>query len=761
MSASEPRKQGHRPETDRWPEFVIPWDDTSESITDMSFLLHKPAGKYGFVEARDGHFRLGNGERWKIWGQNITLAVPCPPMESAPRIARRMAKFGINCLRLHHIDHRWPEGILMRHSSGTAAPIGRDMGVPWDGRGESTRALDPEAMVRLDWFLKCCRDNGIYIDFNLNVSRNFTEADGVREPDLLGFGKASTYFDERLVYLQKEYARQLLTHVNPFTGLRYADDPAVAIVELLNENSLLALWVRGKTRGNPPRGESWSDIPPSYAADLTRRWNERLLDVYKDRATLAAVWDGGLEAAEDPARGTVRRLVPEEFASANSVRFQDEAAFYQSIERAYFADFRRYLREDLGVKPMIIGTSDCFHEQSGLPMLESQATLDIVDGHAYWEGYWATPNLRRNERPAREWYKDWYIRNTPMIEDPEESLPAVLSRSMVKGVPYVVSEINHHFPGDYVSECFPVNTAYALLQDWDGIFWFGYAGGDWEGVFRFDPLLPREMQLVMTQANCRFEWMCNDPVKMTQSAISALMFLRGDVAAARRLIERRYPRAWALESCRRPRPGRRPSPYWLDYLPGSLGLVHRTTIADFHAVEVRPASGEVTVGEGPFASDTGELRWDPAKGAGSVTIDAPRAWAVVAHRGTHETAHLKVTLACDFASVQIASLEEAPLGEARSMLIVAASRVANTGMKWKADGTCSISDQWGGPPTRIEPVAAEVTLRGLAGRRLLLQALDGRGQPTGDEEEAQIKAGEATLRLGVGTPTVWYSLRMK
>ena len=28
---------------DRWPAFVMPWDDTTPGPTDMSFLLEKPA----------------------------------------------------------------------------------------------------------------------------------------------------------------------------------------------------------------------------------------------------------------------------------------------------------------------------------------------------------------------------------------------------------------------------------------------------------------------------------------------------------------------------------------------------------------------------------------------------------------------------------------------------------------------------------------------------------------------------------------------
>ena len=760
-----PRIATSRPDTDLWPEFVVPWNDTCESATDMSFLLHKPAGGDGFIQARDGHFFLPSGERWKIWGQNITLAVPCPPVEAAAQIARRMAKFGINCLRLHHIDHRWPEGILMRHSTGTAAPIGRDMGVPWDGRGETTRVLDPEAMARMDWFIHQCKLQGIYIDFNLNVSRIFTTADGVNDAELLGFAKGVTYFNGRIIELQKEYARELLGHVNPFTGTRYADEPAIALVEILNENSLLASWHRGMLRGKAALGETWGDIPPYYGNELRARWNEHLLALYGGREALLKAWNGDLNADEDPRAGSVRRLEPEEFASADAKRFADETAFYQGVEQAFFKDMNRYLREELGVKQIVVGTSDCFQQFSGLPMLEDHALLDAVDGHAYWQGYWETPDLRRNRRPAREWYSDWYIENTPMIEKPDYSLPALLSRSMVKDKPYIVSEINHHFPGDFNAECFPVNTAYALLQDWDGIFWFGYAGGDWEGVFDFDPSLEKPMQLVMTQAICRFEWMCNDPMKMTQSAACALMFLRGDISAAKEMVERGYPRDFVLDSVRM-HPGtsgkRQPYPYSIPYLPGRLGLVHRTAIGDFHARQVYPGPGEIGLPTGSvIESDTGELAWNDEPGKSSVCFESPRHRGVVMHRGIAGPRTMRVELEVPFAALQLVSLEDNPIAEAERLLLVAASRVANTGMKWADNGLCSVADRWGGPPTRIEAVSATITLSGLGTAMILhLTPLDGCGRPAGEKHGFPIIAGTAVFHLG-DSGTAWYLVELK
>lgn len=69
----------------------------------------------------------------------------------------------------------------------------------------------------------------------------------------------------------------LLGPRNPYTGLRYADDPAVAIVEIV-ENSLLELWQRNWLRGERvPGGDNLQlNLTPHYAALLTVRYNDWL-----------------------------------------------------------------------------------------------------------------------------------------------------------------------------------------------------------------------------------------------------------------------------------------------------------------------------------------------------------------------------------------------------------------------------------------------------------------------------------------------------
>lgn len=722
-------------EQEQWPAFVLPWDDTTNSATDISRLLHTPAGGMGFIHVRDGHLASGDGQRWRFWGVGQVFSAWVPPIEIAGVVARRMAKFGINCLRLHHLDHRWPSGILKRYDSGKSGPGNTPPGRYAHPGQDSTRELDPEAMARLDWFVACCKENGIYTDFNLNVTRRFSAGDGVKDPDLLGYSKGMTYFDERMIYLQKEYARNLLSHVNPFTGNRYADEPAVAMIEILNENSLLACWLRGNLQGRKTQADqTWRDIPPSYAHDLDQRWNRWLARRYADRTTLSAAWAGGLHQYEDAGSGSVRRLAPDGFDAASSGRFRDEALFYTELEQGFFQDMATFLRGELGVKQLIVPTSDWDHGWSALPSLDIYSKLDVIDGHAYWQAPW--------HRPMTTTHK-------AQVDNPDVSLPAILSRSIVKNKPYIVSEINESFPSDYMAEGIPLCAAYALLQDWDGFFWHSYTGGHfgWNDIWQ-EQAIKHHLRI------------STDPVRMSQMAIGALMFLRGDVKAAETLIERGVPYEWALDSMRIKMVDNAHC-YWLPYLSQRASLVHRIALADVHAGAVSPADGEVEPSTGSIVSDTGELTWEDTPGDGRVLIDAPRHQGVIMRAGERSTSHLTVTLDTRFAAIQLASLADTPIASAERLLLVAVGRVANSGMRWNEDRT-SVHDSVGGAPTRIEPVQATIALKGLAGaRKVLLQALDGQGQPLGKPRRAAHQGDAWTLRL-TGTPaTTWYQVTIE
>jgi hypothetical protein len=251
--------------------FVLPWDDATPSVMNLSEWLPKPAGKFGHVRAgEDGHLYAGK-ERVRFFGVDLAFSANIPTHTDAEKVAARMAKFGINIVRFHIMDmQRFPEGILARNI-------------------RNTRELDPEALDRLDYFTAQLNRNGIYVYLCLLNYRPFNAADGL-PPEIEQAGGSPFqrrhvvgFFDEQVLELQKEYARTLLTRRNAYTGRTCAEDPGVAFVEINNENGLIHAWLSKEVDG----------LPEIFRAELRRQWNDWLRRRYGSTDKLRQAWGGG------------------------------------------------------------------------------------------------------------------------------------------------------------------------------------------------------------------------------------------------------------------------------------------------------------------------------------------------------------------------------------------------------------------------------------------------------------------------------------
>jgi len=696
-----------------WPPFPVPWPGTPvDSPVDLSRLLDAPAGKGGFVQVKDGHFATADGRRLRFWGVNLSMTAAFPEPDDAPAIAAHIARLGINCVRFHFTDIPAPRGLI--------------------AQGADTRHIDAAQLDRMDRLIAELRKRGVYSNLNLNVGRRWKSGDGVRDADLLGVGKAATYFDPRLIELQEEYARQLLCHRNPYTGTEYRAEPAVAIVELVNENSLVESWFSGRLKGAQATtpGDVWSDIPASYAATLDREFNEWLAANRSPDQIAAFRSEAGVGTTE-----TVPRLLPDQFAKASNARFAAEASFYMQKEKAFFLRMSRFLRGELNLRCPIIGTSDHNHYRSGYPLVSSLAALDAIDGHVYWQH----PNYLKDPKTGKR--SGFSIGNTPMVDDPAKSTVVQLARTAVMGKPYTVSEVNHPFPNEYAAEGLPILAAYAAFQDWDGIFAYTLA---------HEPLTR------MRGSIGHFD-IAPDPVKVPQLAAGALMFLRGDIRPSARTIGRSYSPDQVIESLRLPT---KENPFYTPGFPTWLPLVHATRIISMNGP---PTTTFQSPSDDPIASDTGEMHWRAkGKNSGCVTIDAPRSAAVVGFSASSNARarHLDASrLTPEFCAVTLGALDDQPISAASRMLLTAGARVANTGMRWDEKRKSLVA--WGTPPTRIEPVAGPLVLRSLnPATAILAQPLDGAGLPIGAAIAAVRTNQDWTLDLGA-VPTTWFVITVQ
>ncbi len=194
----------------------------SGTVADCSYMNTPITEKQRISVGKDGHL-YADGKRIRIFGTNVSAF---PPVEDAEYWAKTLASQGINCIRFHHTDSDWAKCFFKHDSSGKKV------------------VFDEKSFERFDKFFYELKKAGIYSNINLLTGRTIhpdsknglpAELEKVADwKDRHCYG----FWNENAKKEQQAYAEKILNHKNPYTGLTYAQDPAVAFVEINNENSM-------------------------------------------------------------------------------------------------------------------------------------------------------------------------------------------------------------------------------------------------------------------------------------------------------------------------------------------------------------------------------------------------------------------------------------------------------------------------------------------------------------------------------------------
>src|SRR5262249_39086819 len=139
------------PETLGWDKWPI----------DVGFMNERPAGKHGRVKADGEGLRFEDGTPVRFWGANLqAYALFRGKKDDVANQAKRIAALGYNLVRLHHHDSDWVSPNVFE-------------------KGATTQKLDDAALDALDWWVKCLKDEGIYVWLDLHVGRQFQKGDNI------------------------------------------------------------------------------------------------------------------------------------------------------------------------------------------------------------------------------------------------------------------------------------------------------------------------------------------------------------------------------------------------------------------------------------------------------------------------------------------------------------------------------------------------------------------------------------------------------
>lgn len=703
--------------------FLISYDGP-ENASGMSHLVVGPAGKNGFIRAENGHF-VNNLGPVRLHGTNLTGSANFPDHKDVDKLVERLARFGINCVRLHYMDRSYGNFMLEKE----AGIIEEDT--------LTQRNFSASQVDRLDYLISAFKKRGIYVNINLHVARIWDKRDGFASKRLSGDSGLDN-FEPRMIELQKEYARKLLTHVNPYTGLAYTDDPCVAMVEINNENGLLYFY-------NSARLDS---LPDEYSSEFQRQWNDWLQKKYGSTKNLNTAWNFNekiLLKDEQIPKGDFSQLIGGKknlehgtipyIKTTNLVPLRVKQDFYQFIidtERKYWLGMYNYLKKELNVKSIISGT------QPFVSSVYNQAELDYVDNHAYW----CHPN------PVSD---NWRIRNESMVNSLSEIQKLAAQRVLNK--PYTISEYNHPFPNQYGAEGQAMLCAYGRLQGWDGVFEYNY-----NQRLNFEP----------DHINYFFNVIARTDVLAHFPACAAI-FLRGDVQEAKSSVIGVVDYTKYLERLVVSRT-----------IGANIGisdhdlrqtLIHKTAIDLIGTKSMNQTTIEkIPQDQKIFTSDTGELTWNveqPAAGYFTVNTTNTKLFT-----GFPEGRLIKlgdVSLAVGktrlgWATVSLVSRNATGFGESGhpSNILLAATGVSENKdmMIEKLSGKEITLKNWGKGPVYVEGIPAKVTLVSDP-KRTRCFALDPGGSRKIEVPVVKGEKGGSTMFIKPEYKTVWYEIEIK
>ena len=491
--------------------------EPNRGVLNFSHLLDAPAGKHGFVRVKDGHFFFENGQRARFLGFNIATRSNTPSHEDAEKLAERFASMGVNVIRLHAADAPIGDGAGNWSSCREAPLLDYDKG--------TSRLFHPEGLDRFDYLFAKLKEKGIYLHIDLIVARAFPEGDGLDYPGSIpACMKRYPMYNACLIELQKEYARELLCHVNPYTGLALKDDPAVMTVQINNEESA----IKGNT------GADAGENMKPYRDEVARRFGDFLLMKYESREKLKEAWtlDGvcALGEDEDPAQGmrgieggfyqSVNEPMGPWDAAEGPARYADFMEFGARMNRGFYQDMKDYLRS-LGVKVPIVASN----LMAGAADVYGHTDGDLMENNCYFNH----PLLPVMNDTYMVYGPTEYVSTNPLtvqrgVGAMGTTLVSLASVAIVQGKPFMLSEWNEYALHPFHSTAFVHTIAYACLNDWDGLILYNYNTSE-----RPDDE-PADEVLTVFDAY-------NDPALISQWGFMASVFLKGLISPAKNRVD--------------------------------------------------------------------------------------------------------------------------------------------------------------------------------------------------------------------------------
>jgi len=663
---------------------------------DLRHLNEEVAGEHGFIRlSQDGDdFVRGDGQVIRFWGVHSPVQGDLTDAE-AKTAARWLARLGVNLARTGSgINPKQPDAEL----------------------GD----VDEQALHRHWRNVAAMKREGIYSNISPywaypSFVRHIPESWGIagvagRNPPVQGL----LFFHPVMQKAYKAWVKRLFTETNPYTGIPLKDDPALAIIQIQNEDTLL-FYTMQRIEGPPRRL-------------LEKQFGDWAAQKYGSLAAALDAWDATRLEEDDLEAGRLGVMLIWYLTAdgwpqvPNQQRGRDTLQFLVSLQRNFYEEMARYLHEDLGCRQLIAPSN--FHSADVVLLddLEryTMTAVDVIDSNDYFG-----PHVHKGE--ASSWRTDpgHYYKPRSATLDPD--LPA--AKKQVVGHPFCLTETMWVNPNRYESEGPLMMACYMAMNGIDAVGWAG------PRHWTYDPEPYLEFLRGPNGAPMR-KFNCAQPGTMAAFPAAALIRRLGlvepgpTVVHEERTLEQMLDRKPPVIAESFSFDPNRYSAEYETYERPTVGVDPRAFLVGRVEVKYGGDPNKTRVHEdlprfidhqrGAVRSANGQLAIDPT--VGLFTVNAPKAQGAAGFLGRLddpiELTDVTIDSANDYATIVVVSLDGEPIADSRRLLVQVGTVARPTGWTTRP-ATFQRNDQQfeglqivntGAMPWRLRNAAGRVTV---------------------------------------------------
>ncbi|ODS22829.1 hypothetical protein AB835_11995 [Candidatus Endobugula sertula] len=656
-----------------------------------------------------GNKILSGNTTYKVWGTNVEYTHNAPNKQDAIKRAHFFAKYGINSVRLHKLTNPGWEGL---------------------GNNHSASEYNDNKLRRFDYWTYQLRKQGITYGFSpiwdLKVLPGDKEKLAAYEEILQAaphkpVTTGLVWFAEDVQNLHIATLINLLQHKNPYTGLSYATDPALAYVELQNEENSFFYSFMNKVRRHPTYHQmlagqfsDWLEKKYGSETHLIEQWGQGALNTFSQ--------EGGLPNEQLSQRNITPVISPWLYDNhatqgRRAKRLQDSAEFLFEKQQQYYQRATQAIRATGFTGPIVAGNWQAGSKGAHFLNLLADANSGIVDRHNYQGG--------ATGQPGHLMDTGFGFSNDTMLGDPGSGLLS-MGMQQIAERPFMMSEWLAVLPSEWAAADTAIVATYGFgLQGWDISYHFASNGngfsdtlGHGDGKGKFNNLTPLGVGLY---------------------PVLSRMVLRGDVKEADPIAIRRLSKDQAIRN---------------DYdfqntvsqqhdIKSLSGTPHHNALAAGKIlIEFTQQKGRSTITPwkqkyqtdhnnhlSTIRSSTGELSWTANKKTqrGYIKINTPGTQGIIGFSDNKLSSFNDMSIQVDSPYAVIlatAKHHKKKLSNDNEAIIVAMARAHNTNMNLKS----TIIAHLGTAPVILEPVKATLNFQRKKGTIIVL---DHDGIPTG------------------------------